>query len=114
MNDFNKRKCLKINIDLAEQIRLKESILVQHINYWCKRNTQQKKNYRDSYYWMYNTLDSFLIILIFYQKNTLIRCLNRLCEEGIVVKNKYNKKNYDRTNWYRINYNYTKNGVTLI
>ena len=101
------------SIDLANQIGLKESILVQHINYWCKRNTQQKKNYQDGYYWMYNTLDSFLNYFKFMSKNTLIRCLNKLCKEGIIVKGNYNKRKHDRTNWYRINYDYTKNGVDL-
>lgn len=96
------------NIDIANQIGLKESILVQHINYWCKRNTQQKKNYRDGYYWMYNTLDSFLNYFKFMSKNTLIRCLNKLCKEGIIIKSNYNKRKYDRTNWYRINYDYFK------
>ena len=96
------------SIDLANQIGLKESILVQHINYWCKRNTQQKKNYQDGYYWMYNTLDSFLNYFKFMSKNTLIRCLNKLCKEGIVIKSNYNKRKYDKTNWYRINYDYFK------
>ncbi len=96
------------SIDLANQIGLKESILVQHINYWCKRNTQQKKNYRDGYYWMYNTLDSFLNYFKFMSKNTLIRCLNKLCKEGIIIKSNYNKRKYDKTNWYRINYDYFK------
>lgn len=96
------------SIDLANQIGLKESILVQHVNYWCKRNTQQKKNYRDGYYWMYNTLDSFLNYFKFMSKNTLIRSLNKLCKEGIIIKSNYNKRKYDRTNWYRINYDYFK------
>ena len=96
------------SMDLANQIGLKESILVQHINYWCKRNTQQKKNYQDGYYWMYNTLDSFLNYFKFMSKNTLIRCLSKLCKEGIIVKGNYNKRKYDRTNWYRINYDYFK------
>ena len=96
------------SIDLANQIGLKESILAQHINYWCKRNAQQKKNYRDGYYWMYNTLDSFLNYFKFMSKNTLIRCLNKLCKEGIIIKSNYNKRKYDRTNWYRINYDYFK------
>lgn len=65
MNDFNKRKCLKINIDLAEQIGLKESTIVEYIRLCCEIN---KKNYRDSYYWMYNTLDGFLKYFKFLSK----------------------------------------------
>ena len=62
---------------------------------------------------MYNTLDSFLNHFKFMSKNTLIRSLNKLCKEGIIIKSNYNKRKCDRANWYRINYDYTKNGVDL-
>ena len=43
MNDFNKIKSLKFNIDLVNQIGLKESIIVEYIKLCCEINKNKKK-----------------------------------------------------------------------
>lgn len=95
---------LLIMPSLAVRIGLNESIVLQQIHYWNVINENNKNNFRDGYYWTFNSVKEWNKQFPFWSKNTIVRLLNRLEDKGLVVTGNYNKLKFDRTKWYRIDY----------
>ncbi|NFF59818.1 hypothetical protein FDB08_03900 [Clostridium botulinum] len=102
-----KEQPLVINKELAQIIGLNEAIILQQIEYWININeTAQKESaYQDGFYWTYNTIDEWQEQFPFWSYDTVKRTLSKLRKKEILITNRFNKKEYDRTLWYRINYN---------
>ena len=97
---------LIINKKLAAIIGLNESIIVQQIEYWININKKadKKDNYKDGFFWTYNSVKKWTEQFPFWSKETVKRILNKLREKEILITGNYNKEIYDKTLWYRINY----------
>lgn len=90
---------------LAEKIGLNEAIVIQQLHYWIMQNKRQNKNYFEGKYWTFNTLKKWhLDTFYFWSLDTVKRTFKKLEEEGVLIVGNYNKKGYDRTKWYTINY----------
>src|SRR5690625_1392965 len=85
---------------LAETIGLNEAIVLQKIQFW----TSKEKHYKDGRYWVYNSYDSWSDQFPFCRKSTIIRILNPLENEGLIITGNYNTLKIDRTKWYAIDY----------
>lgn len=84
---------------LAKKIGLNEAIFVQQLHYWLQRSNNEK----DGHKWVYNSSKQWEKQLPF-SARTIERIIKSLREKGIIIIGSYNKKTFDRTNWYRINY----------
>ncbi|RXI70523.1 DnaD domain protein [Clostridium tetani] len=95
-----------INKELAKIIGLNEAIVLQQIEYWININEQAKKenNFQDGFYWTYNTIEEWTNEFPFWSGDTVKRTLSKLRKRELLITNRYNIKKYDRTLWYRINY----------
>lgn len=94
---------LTFHKSLAASIGLNESIVIQQIDYWIKNNEKNKRNFKDGYYWTYNSFEKWHEEFPFWNKRTIKRIFAKLEESGILVSANYNKTAFDRTKWYRIN-----------
>lgn len=108
---------------LAAKIGLNECIILQQIHYWNEINKQAKNNYKDGYYWTFNSITQWQEQFPFWSKNTIQRTITNLEKMKLVIVGNYNKLKIDRTKWYRIDYNvlealenspFTQIGVTNI
>lgn len=90
---------------LAEKIGLNEAIVIQQLHYWIMQNKRQNKNFYDGRYWTFNSFEKWhRENFYFWSVRTLTRIFKKLEEEGILLVGNYNKRGYDRTKWYSINY----------
>lgn len=90
---------------LAEKIGLNEAIVIQQLHYWIMQNKRQNKNFYDSRYWTFNTFEKWhKDTFYFWSNKTVKRIFKKLEEESLIIVGNYNKKGYDRTKWYSINY----------
>lgn len=89
---------------LAKCIGLNESIILQQVHYWIKLNEKSKRNFKDNFYWTYNTFEEWAKQFPFWSMPTIKRVFKKLEESDLLLIGSYNKKAYDRTKWYRINY----------
>jgi len=85
---------------LAAKIGLNEAIFVQQLYYWLDRSD----NVKDGELWVYNTAKQWQEQLPFFGVRTIERVIRSLREKGIIIVGSYNKKSFDRTNWYRLDY----------
>lgn len=95
---------LLINPDLATLIGLSESIVIQQVHYWIKTNEEANRNFYDGHFWTYNTYAEWQKQFPFWSESAVQKIFLRLEKQGYLISGNYNKLKFDRTKWYRINY----------
>ena len=96
---------------LATAIGLNEAIVLQQIHYWLTtyKNANKQGHFNDGAWWVYNTKQEWVSNFPWWSENTIWRALTYLRDTGLVqTTSKYNKKGYDRTLWYTIDYEAVK------
>lgn len=97
---------ITINRLSANVLGLNEAIVVQQIHYWLTINEKAKINIYDDKVWTYNTYDVWQKEnFTFWSVRTLKSIFKKLEDKGILIKDNYNKKKYDRTLWITLDYN---------
>ncbi|MFW5795471.1 MAG: hypothetical protein ACOCV1_08320 [Bacillota bacterium] len=92
----------------AKKIGLKNAIFVQQIHFLTQ--TKQQNNdiytYKNGDMWVYNTINEWhKNYFSFMSKSTLKRVIKNCEKEGYIIStDEFNKSEYDKTKWYRINY----------
>lgn len=77
-----------------------KAIILQQIHYWLQRS----KNIEDGHHWVFNTVKEWHQQFPWLAEKTVQRYLKDLCDKGLLITGNFNKANFDRTKWYRINY----------
>ncbi len=89
---------------LAVIIGDREAMFLQQIHYWLNKNEQRKRNFKNGRYWTYNTFEQWQLNFPWLSVSTLKRIVEKLKNRKLLITGHYNKKGYDRTTWYTINY----------
>ena len=98
------------DIDIAKEYGIPCAVLLEHLWYWIEKNKANRKNERDGSYWTYNSISAFCELFPYLSKNTIIRALKKLADEGIIKEAVFNDAAFDRTKWYAI----TEIGYSII
>jgi hypothetical protein len=85
---------------LAQRIGLGEAIILQQIHYWIQR----KQRDDDGFHWVYNTIQEWQKQFPFWSENTIAGYLKNLRDSGIVIAEMKSKNTFDKTLYYRIDY----------
>ena len=91
---------LQVLPSLAVRIGLCEAMLIQQIHYWLQR----VKPLDDGYCWIYNTVKEWQKQFPFWSENTIFRHLQNLRESGVLIAEQKSPNSFDKTMYYRINY----------
>lgn len=90
------------NVDLAKEIGLEGAILLQHFYYWYQNNKEKKGYKKDGKIWTYNSYPGLSIIFPYLNQRQIKYRVEKLTDDGFLIKGNYNKIAYDRTNWYTL------------
>ena len=96
---------LQVLPSLAVKIGLNEAIILQQFHYWLERST----NIRDNYRWIYNSYSKWNEQFPFWSNATIRRTINSLEKQGVLISANYNQAGFDKTKWYRIDYEWLSN-----
>lgn len=101
---------LLVSPTLARLVGLEEAIFLQQIHYWIeiKKNSPDRyqDSFKDGYWWVFNSVADWQEQMPFLGcERTIKRLISNLVDNALIVKGQYNKSSFDRTSWYRINYN---------
>ena len=90
----------------SDKSGLSKAIVINQLNYWLGINQKSGNNFRDGYYWTYNTYQMWADNdFVFWSADTVKRIFTSLEKIGVVVSTSaYNKLGLDKTKWYRIDY----------
>ena len=92
---------LQVLPSLACKVGLNEAIILQQFHYWLQRSN----NVKDGHKWIYNSYSEWHKQFPFWKsKNTLISAIKHLEDMRILISGNYNKAKFDKTKWYRIDY----------
>jgi hypothetical protein len=86
--------------DVAVEVGMPAATILHHIVYWCKRNEEEGKNFRDGRYWLFNTQAELASRFPYMSERTLRRALADLKDSGYLLVGNYNRATFDRTTWY--------------
>lgn len=94
-----------IDIELATMLGLNEAIVLQQIHYWLGINQKNGTNFKEGRYWTFNSMKKWHDEAFpFLGMDALRRAFKNLEEKGLLITGNFNKKGYDRTKWYTIDY----------
>lgn len=79
---------------------LDKAVILQQIHYWLERST----NLKDGYKWVYNSMAEWNKQFPWIAIATLKRKFKSLEDENLLITGNYNRAKFDKTKWYRINY----------
>lgn len=77
-----------------------KAIILQQFHYWLIRS----KNVKDGHKWIYNSVSAWHAQFPWLSQKTVQRYLKDLEDRGLLIVGNYNRMNFDRTKWYRIDY----------
>lgn len=88
------------DVSVAEKYGLVESILLENLFYWARKNSANEKHFHDGRYWTYNSRKAFARLFPYMGEKSIERALNHLVGSGILMKGNYNTDKFDRTSWF--------------
>ncbi len=92
---------LQVLPGLAKAIGLNEALFLQQLHYWLNRSEHVHSGQR----WIYNTAAEWKEQLPFWSEKTIRRVVKSLKDLGLIeTTDRFNKRNYDKTTWFTINY----------
>ncbi|MBA7609234.1 hypothetical protein ES703_16422 [subsurface metagenome] len=90
----------RLNPALAEEIGLNESIIYLQLEFWISISD---KEYQGKI-WTYQSLRSFQKVFRFLSRDTINRAIKSLEKQKLIKIGNFNKKKYDNTRWFAIDY----------
>ena len=91
---------LQVLPSLAVKVGLNEAIILQQFHYWLQRSNK----IRDGHRWIYNSYSEWNKQFPFWSNATIRRAIRSLEKQGFLISGNYNKAGFDKTKWYRIDY----------
>lgn len=88
------------NTDYAIKYGIEEAIVINNLQFWIIKNRANRKHYFNDRTWTYNTYKAFSEIFPYWNEHKMKRILDSLVQQGVLLRENYNKSGYDRTCWY--------------
>ena len=95
--------------ELARTFDICGAFLIQQIHYW----TQENPTIKDEQAFHRNTYEEWADQIGVYSSRTVANSLRDLEAQGVVITGRFNKHKYDKTLWYRLDYDKLAELVTL-
>lgn len=91
---------LQVLPSLAKEIGLNEAIMLQQMHYWLLKSANEFTGVK----WFYKTLEEWQTEFPFWSAMTIRRTLGSLEKQKIIKIGNFNKKKFDQTKWFTIDY----------
>ena len=91
---------LQVLPSLAKEIGLNEAIMLQQMHYWLIKSNHEFEGVK----WFYKTLEDWQTEFPFWSAMTIRRTLTNLEKQKVIRIGNFNKKKFDKTKWYTIEY----------
>lgn len=89
-----------VNKLLVKELGYNKAVLFAEIVYFIGVNKSKRQNYVDGRYWTYDTVESIADRHFELTKKQVEKALYSLRDEGLIIKDNFNKISFDHTSWY--------------
>ena len=79
-----------------------EAVFIHNLYWWIAKNEANGRHYYDGKNWTYNSMEAFAKLFPFWSTRQVRRIIKKLHENGALHIGNYNKKGFDRTQWYAL------------
>ena len=86
----------------AKRYGVTAAIILYNLRFWIAKNKATDKHFHKGRTWTYNSCKAFSKLFPYLSESQIKRALAKLVKEKAVLKDNFNKKPYDRTNWYAL------------
>jgi hypothetical protein len=86
----------------AKRYGITEAILLYNLKFWLGKNKAKGKHQYNGRTWTFNSQKAFSKLFPYLSESQIKRALASLVKQGAILKDNFNKKRYDRTNWYAL------------
>lgn len=90
------------DISIATLYGVNVAIFLDNMAFWIQKNMANDKNFRDGFYWTYNTQKALIDLFPYWTRQTLRTTLKKCVDEKLITIKKFNKNNHDQTSWYTL------------
>lgn len=90
------------NGEVAEIYGTNEAVFIQNLFFWTEKNRANGRHFYDGRYWTYSSMDAFTELFPFLTKKQIRGVITRLSNAGAIHIGNFNKKGFDRTQWYSL------------
>jgi hypothetical protein len=87
--------------ELAKEIGLNESILLLQIDFWISISNAEEHEGRS---WTYQSTRAIQETFLYWSLMTINRAINSLIAKHLIIVRNFNKKKYDKTRWFAIDF----------
>ena len=87
---------------LAIDFDVESAIFIQSLAQWTRRNAANNHNFHEGRYWSYNTYEGLTKIFPYWSKKQIERLTVKCVAHGLMIKDNFNPKKYDKTCWYSL------------
>ncbi len=90
---------------IAKKYGIIEAIIIDSFVFWTRTNAakpEELNNFFEDRYWCFGTPEYFSKFFPYLSPRQIKYALQNLTKSKILLKNNFNKKGYDKTNWYSL------------
>jgi hypothetical protein len=88
------------DINHATEYGMEGAVLISNLQFWISKNHANGKHFHAGRTWTYNSAKAFAELFPYLSDRQIRRALDRLVEQGVLIKGNFNETTYDRTLWY--------------
>lgn len=94
-----------ISVDDTIKYGITCAAIIGRVKFWCEYNQKNKvkDRFHINFWWSGFMSSKEFSEQLGISKKTIETNLSKLLKNGVLIKGVFNKKGYDRTNWYRVN-----------
>jgi len=104
MKRIDENHSFNINVCQVLKGHIQKAILLKEIYGWCLINNSKKHNIKFGLPWTYMSSAGFALKFPYMNAKSISRWIRELEQEGWIYSAVLNKKAYDRTKWFTINF----------
>lgn len=108
-NLFNESYLLRVPYNISKAIGLEYSLILQAI----AEQVEWRGIYQNSKKWLRMNYDEMLYLMPFFSRYTLKKYIYELEKKQWILSHDNNKNPWDRTKWYRINYDLIRESLDI-
>ncbi len=87
---------------IAKKHGINEAIIVNSFIFWTRTNSSNDKNLHEDRYWCFGTPEYFSKFFPYFKPRLIKDIIKSCLDKDILIKGNFNKKGYDKTNWYSL------------
>ncbi len=89
---------------LAKKLSVEHAVIYQNLEFWCRQNEIDNRNFHEGRYWTYNSATTFAKKFDYFSPSKIARLLRDLEDSGYIVSARLSNDKRDQTKWYSVVY----------